>query len=202
MIEINLTRTPDLAFRPVTDDDRKLVEKYKLGQPVKARIVKRSERSNKMNRLYWGGLLELAIQYWEPAGGLVCDQEVNIIRQFAHWLDKQSNSTAVINAATHYIQQLEQYRASCITNVNTSAENLKKQLHKEIKIKTGYYDIVMTPSGIHKQEKSISFDSMDQDEFNVFYKGAFSFVWNLCLGMVFEKPDEAQNAINQLMAMG
>lgn len=199
MIEATVVRTPDMALRPITGEDCDKLNAVPLGQPMKVKFTKRNKRSIQFHRLYWGGLISLAMQYWEPTGGLVSEAEENIIFKFSRWLDRQGGDTgAIVSASSDYLHELRKVRSSKITTVYKSS----KQLHKWIKEECGYYDLVWTPTGPRKEVKSISFDAMSPEEFNEFYRCAFSVVWNFILSRTFENPEQAENAINNLMAMG
>nr|WP_244896450.1 DUF1367 family protein [Snodgrassella alvi] len=69
-------------------------------------------------------------------------------------------------------------------------------------MEAGYFNICVTPAGVVKEPKSISFASMDQDEFNAFYKACFNVCWNMILCNRFSSKDEAQQAIDQLLSLG
>ena len=71
--------------------------------------------------------------------------------------------------------------------------------HLWLKQETGYYDAILTPTGIIKQSKSINFNAMKQPEFNDFYKKAGSVVWEYIFkDRNFESPEQADNLARQM----
>lgn len=199
MIELTLVKIQDGSFRPATSMDVELAGAYKTGQPIKVRTVRRKARSLPHLKLYFGGLLELAMDYWEPTGGLVSNSEKHTIKQFAEWLDAMSgDSGSVAAAGGAFLGELMQSRAQRIETPHKS----KEALHEWVKVEAGCFDYQVTPSGIRKTAKSINFDVMDQEQFNTFYKEAFSVVWRFILSRKFNSEDEAQAAVDQLVSMG
>ncbi len=199
MIELTLIKTQDGSFRPATAMDVELAGAYKLGQPIKVRAVKRKARSLAHLKLYFGGLLELAMDYWEPTGGLISASETHTLKQFCSWLDaKGGDSGALRRAGRAFLGELRQSRGLRIETPHKS----KEALHDWIKIEAGYCDLVVTPAGVKKVAQSINFDVMDQDQFNAFYKAAFSVVWRFVLSRKFNNEAEAQAAVDQLVSMG
>lgn len=197
--EMVLVKCQDGALRPATQADQELMSQFKLGQAARVHITKMKQRSLPMHRMYWGGLLELAYDYWEPKGGLVGSMEVSTLKRFADWLDcKGGNSGSIRRACKAFLLELKDSRAQHIE----APEKSKKALHEWVKIEAGYFRYELTPVGTRKVPLSINFNSMDQDEFNRFYKQAFAVVWNFILSRCFDNEDQAQQAINQLLAMG
>lgn len=198
-VDITLVRCQDGSLRPATAHDQELLGKWRIGQAVRVQATQVKPRSLQHHKLYFGGLLELAMDYWEPTGGLISASEVSTLKRFADWLDRQStNSGAVRRACRAFLVELRDSRAQR----HESPEKSKAALNDWIKEQAGYYDLVQTPSGIRRQVRSINFNSMDQDEFAEFYKAAFSVVWRFILSRTFANEAEAENAINQLIAMG
>lgn len=199
MNEMMLMKTPDGSFRPVTQDDMALASGWKTGQGIRVKAVQVKPRSIDHHRLYWGGLLELALEYWEPKGGLISSSEKHTLKQFSNWLDMKSGKTGAIeNACKVFLAELRDSRGQKIQ----VPEKNKADLHTWVKVEAGYFDYVLTPIGIRKEAKSINFNAMDQDEFNDFYKSAFAVVWNFILSRHFENEDAASDSVNQLLAMG
>lgn len=184
---------------PVTDADREALSGMKAGQGVRVDLIKINNRSLQHHRLYFGGLIRLAYDYWEPKGGLVGSMEVSTLKRFADWLDcKGGNSGSIRRACKAFLLELKDSRAQRIE----APEKSKQALHEWVKIEAGYFRYELTPVGTRKVPLSINFNSMDQDEFNRFYKQAFTVVWNFILSRCFDNEDQAQQAINQLLAMG
>lgn len=194
-----MAKCQDGSFRPVTQHDIELAAKWKPGQGIKIKAVQQSDRSIRHHRLYFGGLLALAMDYWEPKGGLIAPAEKSTLLSFADWLDRKGgDSGAIRRACRAFLTELAQSRASKIEAPQKDVE----ALHEWVKIEAGYFRYVMTPSGIRKEPLSINFNAMDQDKFAAFYKAAFSVVWRFILSRTFKSEAEAQQCIDQLVAMG
>lgn len=198
-IEITLIKRHDGLFSPATGPDQESCGKYRVGQPVRFSATKLKPRSLDHHRMYWGGLLELTSHYWQPRGGLIAESEIETLRKYAKWLDaKAGNTGAVQVSCKQFLDELSQSRSDNIQLQEKSIE----ALHVWVKEKAGYYDLIQTPGGLKKHVKSINFNAMDQDEFNAFYKKAFSVCWDFVLSRTFGSEQEAENAINQLLSMG
>lgn len=197
--EMTLVRAQDGSMRPASSTDQEVLASLPIGQGVRFTAVRIKPRSLQHHRLYWGGLIELAFTYWEPTGGVLSPSEISTLAKFADWLDAKGSSTGAIRrAAKEYLRALADRRSQSIQ----APEKSKQALHEWIKVEAGYFDYVVTPVGVKKQARSISFNAMDQDEFNDFYRAAFSVVWRFILSRTFEDEQQAETAINQLLAMG
>ena len=198
-IELMLVKGQDGALRPASAADQEHMGKFKTGQAVRVSVTQIKSRSLQHHRLYWGGLIELAMDYWEPTGGLVSSSETSTLKRFADWLDKQGgNSGAIRRACAAFLDELMHSRGLRIDAPHKSRE----ALHEWIKIEAGYYRLEETPGGVRRVPLSINFNAMSQDEFGVFYKAAFSVVWRFILSRAFEDDNQAQNAIDQLLQFG
>lgn len=197
--EITLVKCQDGSLRPVTQTDQDLVKSWKLGQGVRVKAVMLKPRSIQHHRMFFGGLLGLTMEYWEPSGGLITPAERKTLSGFASWLDKQGGNTgAVRRAQDEYLRQLNERRSEKIQAPEKSLDALLEWL----KLEVGHYDLVETPVGIMKRTKSINFNSMDQDKFRDFYKRCFSVVWRFVLSKTFSTEQEAQAAVVQLLQFG
>lgn len=197
--EITLAKCQDGSLRPVTQTDQDLVKSWKLGQGVRVKAVMLKPRSIQHHRMFFGGLLGLTMEYWEPSGGLITPAERKTLSGFASWLDKQGGNTgAVRRAQDEYLRQLNERRSEQIQAPEKSLDALLEWL----KLEVGHYDMVETPVGIMKRTKSINFNSMDQDQFRDFYKRCFSVVWRFVLSKTFSTEQEAQAAVDQLLQFG
>lgn len=185
------------AMVPATDHDAELMRQCK--GPMKFTAVKQSARSLQHHRLYWGGLLRLTFDYWEPDTGLLSPSEIATLNKFSRWLDaKSGNSGAISTACDLFMSELRQSRASKIETPQKSIQ----ELHEWVKVEAGHFELVMTPAGIKKKSLSINFNAMSQEQFNDYYKRAFSVCWRLVLSRTFESEQQADTAINELMMMG
>ncbi len=198
-MEITLVRCQDGSLRPATAHDQDLLAKWKIGQAVRAQAVQMKPRSLQYHRLFFGGLLGLAMDYYEPPGGLITPAERQALASFAGWLDRQGGNTGAIRCAQEaYLADLEQRRAQRFE----APEKSKEALLEWLKLEVGHYDLVATPRGIAKRTRSINFNAMDADQFADFYKRCFSAIWRFVLSQAFENEAQAQDAIDQLIAMG
>ncbi len=197
-VEVTLVKGQDGSLRPASAADQEHMGKFKTGQAVRVTVVQIKARSLQHHRLYWGGLIELTMDYWEPTGGLVSASETGTLKRFADWLDRKGgNSGAVRRACGAFLDELRHSRGQRIEAPHKSRE----ALHEWLKVEAGYFDYVLTPNGVTKKARSINFNSMDQDEFADFYRAAFNVCWRLALSRTFESESQAQNAVDQLLAM-
>lgn len=185
------------AMVPATDRDAEIMKQ--VTGPMRFSAVKQSARSLRHHRLFFGGLLRLTFDYWEPDTGLLSPSESKIIDTLARWLDRKAGQTgAVISACDTFKGELIEARASKIETPHKSFEAMREW----VTIEAGHFELVMSPTGVRKIAKSINFQSMSQEQFNEFYKAAFSVCWRFVLSRTFETEQEAENVINQLMMMG
>ena len=198
-IAASIVKTTDGTFIPATAYDSELLAALKVGQPYKVEVKQMSNRSYQHHKLFFGGLLPLAYQYWQPTGGLITEVEKKLIESFAKRLEAMHDSGGLfIEFAGEFVQTVAQKRGEKIGAVLQSMEAFRKWLTAE----AGYFDVYETPAGIRKEAKSISFANMEQEEFNVFYKNCFQVAWNMMLAGKFENEEDAQAAALQMMEMG
>ncbi len=197
--EMVLIKTGPRTVQVATDRDAELLERWKIGQGVRVKPVKVKDRVLEHHQLYWSGLLALALDYWEPTGGLISSAESLILEKYSKWVDKQLENpeypTAFYDLSKDYIKELTESRASKIEAPGKSIE----ALHRFVKIEAGYFDIEETPKGLIKVAKSINFNSMNQDEFDAYYKEAFNVCWRFILSRTFKSEVEADTAVNELL---
>lgn len=199
MIEIMMVKTAGNGLQPATAKDAEDYAKLKIGQPVRVALTQVKQRSLKWHRMYWGGLLQLAFESWNPQGGLISSTEKSTLNNFAEWLDaKSGNSGAIKTACNAFMDELAQRRSQRIDTPSKSIE----ALHRWVKAESGLYDLEMTPAGVRKVEKSINFNSMDADEWQEFYKQAFGVCWRFILSRTYSSEEELQNCIDNLVEMG
>lgn len=191
------------ALVPATEHDYAIMRQtYRIGQVIKTETKRQADRSLQHHRLYFGGLIGLVKDYWEPQTGLVHPAEVRTAASFCHYL--QSKGIALSPEQSQalqqdYLQRLTQKRAAKLINPMPAST---AEIHRWIKIECGYYDVVRLPDGtIEKKAKSISFAKMAQAEFNEFYKAAFGVCWRFVLSRHFECESDAENAINRMLDM-
>ena len=194
-----IIRTDKFCFQPADSSSALIMNSMKIGQPYKIQFTQMSQRSLQHHKLYWGGLLALAFEYWEPTGGLVSDAELKVIHSYSRYLERlsESHSGTMKEVCDGYVSELIEKRSNKIQVPHKCI----KDLHRWVKLEAGYYDLIMTPAGVTKKPRSINFNAMSQESFNVFYKKAFTVIWNFILSRTFRNEAEAQNAVDQLLGM-
>ena len=88
MIELCLVKCPDGAFRPATEHDLELAGSLKNGKGYTVKITQKSDRSYQHHKLFFGGLLALAYDYWQPTGGMVGKSERDTVRWIVRHIAK------------------------------------------------------------------------------------------------------------------
>lgn len=199
MIELCVVKTPNNTLAPDTPVDAEKLRTLTVGKPYKLKVTQMSSRSYQHHKLFFGGLLQCAYDYWQPETLLVTDNEKWMVREFAKRLEAMHNTNGLIQSfADEFIQLIAQKRSEKTEGVRTSIDSFRAWLTE----KAGYYDVEWSPDGYRKVPKSISFANMPQEEFNRFYKACFEVCWGMMLQHKFKDEDEAQAAIEQLSAMG
>lgn len=191
------------ALVPATEHDHALMRAtYKIGQKVKTECKKQTERSYQHHKLYFGGLIGLVKDYWEPQSGLVHPAESITVRNFCAYLQQKGIALSAnqINALhDDFFDALNQKRAAKLINPVPASTT---EIHHWIKVQCGYYDVIRLPdNSLEKKAKSISFVKMTQAEFNEFYKVAFGVCWRFVLSRHFGTEADADNAINRMLDM-
>ena len=191
------------ALLPATAHDQELMRSlYKTGQVLQTNAKPQSLRSLQHHRLYFGGLIGLMKDYWEPQSGLIHPAESQTAASFCRYL--QSKGIALSDEQSQalqydYLQTLSQARSD---NLISPVPNSSAEIHRWIKIECGYFDLVRLPDGsLEKSAKSIRFNEMTQTEFNEFYKSAFGVCWRFVLSRHFSSPHQAQEAIERMLAL-
>lgn len=186
------------GFQYATDADRDIASCYKIGQPLKVSAKRLTTRSLQHHRLFFGGLLEIMFQYWEPDCGLTTESERRLIMKFCQVLDDNGGNGEVYLWGKTFLEKLSQNRSQKIESPYKTKEGLLVWL----KDKIDHVDLIVTPSGIKRIPKSINFNSMSQEQFGIFYKKSFSVCWKYILSQKFESEYECQRVIDQLSSMG
>ena len=198
-ITASIVKTTDGTFIPATAYDSELLAELKAGKPYKVEVKQMSNRSYQHHKLFFGGLLPLAYQYWQPTGGLITDVEKKLVESFAKRLESMHNSGGLfLEFAEEFVLGVAAKRGEKIGAVLQSMEAFRKWLT----IEAGYFDVYETPTGIRKEAKSISFANMEQEEFNAFYKNCFAVAWNMMLSGKFADEEAALQAAQEMMEIG
>lgn len=198
-MELVAVKAVDNSLRPVTAIDADSLKKVKVGQAVKVQVTRQKDRSLPHHRLFFGGLLPFAFDYWQPAGGVISPKERDVVLWVAKRQDKLAGNKGIIVAsAEESLNLLAKKRAEKLPVIEKDIDSFRRWLT----IEAGYFNYRVTPAGVVREPKSISFASMDQDEFNAFYQACFTVCWNMILCNRFASEDEAQQAIDQLLSLG
>jgi len=192
MSEFYVVRTPD-GFKPATDDDKDYASNYRTGDIVRIKAQKpRNGQHHKKGIV----LLKTAFDYWEPEASYLTAGEKAMAANISQQLEAIAGNTGAIAVKIRdIVKQVEDARAVKIGEPAKCFEAFRKQLT----IQAGYYELVLTPSGLEKRAKSIAFDKMSQEEFGKLYKDLLSVCWETVLSRHFETEADAENAINQML---
>lgn len=196
----SIERRADGLFQPASEYDAEILGSLKIGRGYKVEVKQHSNRSYQHHKLFFGGLLPLAYEYWQPESGLITQGEENAVMEFAKRLEVMSDTGGLwLEYAGNYLAEIARKRGEKIGAVVADIEAFRKWLI----VKAGYFTIVRNPDGIRLEPMSISFHAMSQEEFNVFYKRCFSVVWNMMLKSVFDSEEAAQDAaVQRMMELG
>lgn len=198
-LEASVIKTPAGTLAPATAYDAEQMRSLPAGKPFTVRLTQKQPRSYQHHKLFFGGLLPLAYQYWQPTGGLVTTGERMMVEQFARRLEAMHNSGGLfLEFAEEFVLGVAKRRGEKVGAVLQSLEAFRRWLTME----AGYYEVYETPAGIRKEPVSISFASMGQEEFNAFYKNCFQVAWNLMLRGKFENEEAAMRAAEEMMEFG
>lgn len=199
MIKATLIKRQDGLFQAATAYDNELLSSIKTGTAATFEIKRKSKRSLQHHRLFFGGLLPLAFDYWQAPSGMITAGEQQAVTGFAQQLEAMHHTGGLfIEFAGEYLADLARKRGEKLGAVLRDIEMFRKWLTVE----AGYFDLYDTPNGVRKEPKSISFVNMEQDEFNAFYKNCFDVVWNMFLKHKFENEEQAQQAMLDLLELG
>lgn len=200
-VAASIVKTTDGTFIPATAFDADVLGRLKIGQPYKVEVKTMNRRSYQHHKLFFGGLLPLAYEYWKPTGGMMRKSE----QEAVHWVIREicrksgADRTLMTDFADQALRELAGLRGERFGAAVLSMEAFRKWLTVE----AGYFDIVETPEGARKEAKSISFASMEQEEFNRFYQACFQVAWNMMLAAVFDSEEAAQEAaVQKMLEMG
>ena len=199
MIEAAVIRTPAGTLAAATAADAEILRALPSGRAYRVKVTQLSNRSYRHHKLFFGGLLPLAYEYWQPTGGLVTQGERAMVERFAQRLEAMHESGGLfLEFAQEFVLGVAKKRGEKVGAVLQSMEAFRKWLT----IEAGYFDVYETPSGIRKEAKSISFAQMDQEAFNGFYRACFQVAWNMMLSAKFPSEEAALRAAEEMMEMG
>lgn len=179
-MELILIRRGD-ALYPADQSDLDTVRKMKVNAPLKA-DVKQPRNYQFHKKLF--ALLNLAFDYWQPTS-LISDVESTTVDKLGQFMQRQGLSgDAVIALCSEFLMHLNNHRQT------VSAERSFDCFREYVTIRAGYFDTVITPSGLKRVAKSISYSSMDELTFADYYKQILNVCWQLCLHQVYQNKEQ------------
>lgn len=201
--EIVCVKLPDGNLKPATDADKEMLEELSTSyQSYRVTLKSMNPRSYQHHKLFFGGLLPFAFQYYDPSNGFVSKQERAFLEKFCVKLGAATGAdkTVLLNAAEEFIQSEAKKRAEKFGGSITKSINAFREW---LTIEAGYYDLVHTPRGVKRVARSLSYRSMSsKEDFNAFYRACFGVCWNFILSGNFKSQEEAEKAMNHLMQFG
>ncbi|MES2871440.1 MAG: DUF1367 family protein [Pseudomonadota bacterium] len=190
-MDLALVRTAN-GLVGATEADRELIGKIKHGATIHGDFKKM--RNAKLHGKFFA-MLDLAWSYWEPSGGLVPRQELRGIEGLAKYFEELNDRPGQLtDAVLAYVNKLTAERAERFPAVDKSREAFREF----ITIDAGHFDLVMTPEGVKKTAKSISWGKMDDLQFAALYKDVFNACWRLVLSSHFASEAEAMGAADNM----
>ena len=136
-------------------------------------------------------MLGMALDYWEPSGGLIPPQEMRGIKGLANYFEQSNGRPGQLSeAVAAYIAAIEADRADRFPITHKDAEEFRRWAL----IEAGFFDLVQTPSGIVKKARSMKFSKMEGEEFGRLYASVFAVLWRVILSAHFENEGQAQAA--------
>jgi hypothetical protein len=206
MLEMDVIKNGGFLF-PYLDKDKAELRNVRRNQAFKIALVRQSDRSVQHNKLYWGGLIKLAADFWEPEPGCLSPNEEAILKGF---IKSISGSQRNLEGPRTTYDALDLLREDYIARLKKSRANKYeapavqyRAINNWILEELGRFDLYLTPSGWKKELHHINFNAMPTEgEFLTFYQEAFGVVWNFLLSRNFASEAEAHNVINELSEMG
>lgn len=187
MADLALIKTA-AGLVPATEADREAVQRWRTGQVIHGKFTRM--RNARFHGKFFA-MLDLALEYWEPKGGLVPRQEMRGILGLARYFEELNSRPGQLSGAVQaYIEKLEAERAERFPVVDKSREAFREW----VTIEAGHFHLVQTPDGVRKEAKSISWSSMDDTAFEPLYRDVFAACWRLVLSAHFESEADAMAA--------
>jgi len=169
------------ALLPAADSDAEAIAKLKNGFPYKASVT--SPRNYKFHKRAFA-LLNLAFSYWQP-DTLISEVESRTVENLGKYMKLHGvDAQAVELLSVGFMEHLKSARME-----HESAKDFNT-FREYITVKSGFYVVVDTPAGRRKIPKSISYASMDNADFESYYKSILNTCWAICLNSVFESQEQ------------
>ena len=120
------------ALVPATEHDHALMRAtYKIGQAVKTECKKQTERSYQHHKLYFGGLIGLVKDYWEPDSGLIQPIELRTVKNMLSFLKLNGISAEALDVLGRgFVSNLQRKR---MVTMSAPMPASTAQIHKWIK---------------------------------------------------------------------
>lgn len=183
-----------------TEMDEDLFLGLAIGTPVEIRA---KPKRNLMHHRKYFALMKLGLEYWKPDVSLVSKPERWIAHRVAKEFAKLSQNKDFYekygkDIADKVLQDVTDERKINLDGVSYHNLDLYR---RKIMIDADFFDYILLPDGGALREPySIAFDRMSQDKFNEIYRGCFNQIWQQTLIQVFDKPEDAERAVNEMMS--
>lgn len=202
-IELTVKKIGDTLI-PVTTADIEAISGVRQGQGFRVELIRVSDRSIQHHRLYFGGLIRLVADYWEPDSGLVSRYDKRLMNELVTWVAEYENLSEALSTVTELFLEDRANRVRAYLPDYEKAAVKLNSIHEWLKEEAGFYDAILTPTGVKKHTKSINFNAMpSQAEFDDFYQKVFSVAWRYVLSRNhFSSQKEAENVALQMASMG
>jgi hypothetical protein len=185
-------------LQPATAADVETVSAWKVGQAKRIESVNMSPRVLSYHQRYWGGLIQLALEYWQPEADLISAAERKTMAAVTKWYGAQGLDPGPLDAVfREYAAAVTDRRRG---NIDLPPRS-RVSLHIWIKDEIGHFDLIETPAGLRKEYRSTNFASMGQEGFEEFYGKAFHVCWVSILSAVFDNEAESHDAVQQLLSL-
>lgn len=197
MKRIIVVKAPDGSIKPAARVDQEIVDNWKVGDSKIIEVKNYKSRNLPMHKKYWA-LIELAKDYWRPPPKTIVGYEIRLFTNFIKYLNNHGVDGSVLRAPVKdFLKKTSDARAKKMEQFPIT----KEAFHRYVKLELNYYELIRNERGVFKQPKSISFGSMNQEEFNEFYKQAFDVCWKTGMMYVFENKQQAEEAVvNKLLS--
>lgn len=191
--ELVLIKVGDGVFQTASEQDQIESSSWKVGQTIKAEVIKWSARSLINHRRYWA-LLLMTLKHYKPVDTLFTDKESECLGKYTDVLLRSAPDSGDAFKEVERIVKQEITEARKAYFQTPKDGNHKSGLHCWVKVEAGYYSLLQTPGGVRKEPLSINFNAMAEADFKDFYRAVFQVCWKLVLSSAYETADEAQRA--------
>ena len=175
---------------PCSKEDAEKIAGLPDGKPLKVNVTQTRNYQRHKRAM---ALLRLTFDYWEP-DSLVTHVERNTVHKLADMLVSQGISyDAVTSVCSAFFDHLERVRGT------TEAEKSFDAFREYVTIKSGFFNVIQTPTGLKKEAKSWAFANMDEQQFLGMYSALFNTCWQMALSRQFETMEDADKAAMEMV---